>query len=80
VGTVSRKKMTPEVSAAVFSAQAPQILKPIEVGKQVHLILVEEVIKPQLTPQLQEQIMWQLFQDWLQEKIAARRSGLKIKI
>jgi hypothetical protein len=35
---------------------------------------------PQLTPQLQEQIMWQLFQDWLQEKIAARRSGLKIKI
>jgi parvulin-like peptidyl-prolyl isomerase len=80
VGSVSRKKMTPEVSAAVFAAQPPQILKPIEVGKKVHLILVEEVIRPQLTPQLQEQIMWQLFQDWLQEKIAARRSGLRIKI
>lgn len=80
VGLVSRKKMTPEISAAVFAAQPPQILKPIEVGKQIHLILVEEVIKPQLTPQLQEQIMWQLFQEWLQEKIAVRRSGLKIKI
>jgi parvulin-like peptidyl-prolyl isomerase len=80
LGTVSRKKMTPEISAAVFAAEPPQILKPITVGKQVHLILVEEVIKPQLTPELQEQIMWQLFQDWLQEKIASRRSGLKIKV
>ncbi len=80
VGTVSRQKMPPEVSATVFAAQPPQILKPIAVGKQIHLILVEEVIRPQLTPQLQEQIMWQLFQDWLQEKIAARRLGSKIKI
>jgi parvulin-like peptidyl-prolyl isomerase len=79
VGMVSRKKMTPEVSAAVFAAQPPQILKPITVGKQIYLILVEEVIKPQLTSQLQEQIMWQLFQDWLQEKIAIRRSSLQIK-
>jgi parvulin-like peptidyl-prolyl isomerase len=80
LGSVSRKKMSPAVSAAVFAAQPPQILKPIEVGQQIHLILVEEVIRPQLTPQLQDQIMWQLFQEWLQEKIALRRSGLKVKI
>ena len=80
LGTVSRKKMIPEVSAAVFAAQPPQILKPIEVGKQVHLILVEEVIMPQLTPQMQEQIMWQLFQEWLQAKVVARRSSLQVKI
>jgi parvulin-like peptidyl-prolyl isomerase len=80
LGTVSRKKMPPEVSAAVFAAQPPQILKPIRVGQQVHLILVEEIIKPQLTKALQDQIMWQLFQEWLQEKIVARRSGLRVKL
>ncbi len=80
LGTVSRKKMSPELSAAIFAAQPPQILKPIKVGQQVHLILVEEIIKPQLTTALQEQIMWQLFQEWLQEKIVARRSGLRIKL
>jgi parvulin-like peptidyl-prolyl isomerase len=88
LGTVSRKKMDPAVSAAVFAAQPPQILKPIVVGatkameggQKVYLILVEEIIKPQLTPALQEQIMWQLFQEWLKEKITTRRSGLQVKL
>jgi parvulin-like peptidyl-prolyl isomerase len=80
LGTVSRKKMPPEISASVFATQPPQILKPVKVGQQVHLILVEEIIKPQLTEALQDQIMWQLFQEWLQEKIATRRSGLRVKL
>jgi parvulin-like peptidyl-prolyl isomerase len=75
LGIVSRKKMSPEISAAVFASEAPQLLKPIEVNKKVHLIFVEEQIEPQLSPELREQIMMQLFQDWLQDKIAIQ--GLK---
>jgi parvulin-like peptidyl-prolyl isomerase len=77
VGTVMRQSMSPEVSAAVFAAESSEVLEPIVVGSQVHLILAEEVIKPALTPELQEQIMWQLFQGWLQEQIAVHRSELE---
>jgi parvulin-like peptidyl-prolyl isomerase len=77
VGTVMRQEMIPAVSAAVFAAESPEILKPIAVGSQVHIIFVEEVSKPVLTPELQEQIMWQLFQGWLQEQISVHRSDLE---
>lgn len=70
LGAVSRQHMSPEISAAVFAAAAPQLLKPIEVHKKIHLIFVEEAIAPQLSAELHEQIMMQLFQEWLQDKIA----------
>lgn len=77
VGNVMRQSMNPMISAAVFGAQAPEVLEPIMMGSQVHLILVEEVIKPILTPELQEQIMWKLFQGWLQEQISICRLDLE---
>lgn len=77
VGTVMRQNMIPEVSAAVFASKSPEVLEPIVVGSQVHLILAEEVVKPALTSELQEQIMWQLFQGWLEEQISVCRSELE---
>jgi parvulin-like peptidyl-prolyl isomerase len=75
LGIVNRQKMSPEISAAVFAATAPQLLKPIEVNKKVHLIFVEETRERQLSAELRLQIMMELFQDWLQDKIAIH--GLK---
>lgn len=72
LGIVNRQKMIPEISAAVFAATAPQLLKPIEVNKKFHLIFVEETIQRQLSAELRSQIMMELFQDWLQDKIAVR--------
>lgn len=60
-GIVSRKDMKPEISAAVFAATPPQFLKPIVASKGVHLILVEEIIQPQLEPKLRYQIFQDLF-------------------
>jgi parvulin-like peptidyl-prolyl isomerase len=76
LGNVLRQKMDPAVSAAVFAAEPAQILKPIVVGTQVYLILVEEVTPATLTPALQDQIMWQLFHEWLQDQIGSQRSSL----
>jgi parvulin-like peptidyl-prolyl isomerase len=77
LGNVLRQKMDPAISAAVFAAAPPQLLKPIVVGSQVYLIFVEEVTQVNLTSALQEQIMWQLFQEWLQKQIVIQRSSLK---
>ncbi|MEQ9355725.1 MAG: peptidylprolyl isomerase [Coleofasciculus chthonoplastes F2-STO-03] len=45
---MQRKELKPEISAAVFAATPPQVLKPIVTSKGVHLIFVEEIIQPEL--------------------------------
>ena len=68
-GVVRRKEMKPEISAAVFAAKPPQVLKPIITSKEVHLILLEEIIPAQLDEQQRSQILSDLFKSWLQRKI-----------
>jgi parvulin-like peptidyl-prolyl isomerase len=69
-GLVKRKDLTPELSAAVFSATPPQLLKPITKGKKTYLIWVEEVIQPILDDILRSQILSELFTSWLKQQVA----------
>ncbi|HEY9835201.1 MAG TPA: peptidylprolyl isomerase [Stenomitos sp.] len=70
-GILQRKDLKPEISAAVFAATPPEILKPIVTSKGVHLILVEELIQPQLNEMLRNKILSDLFSDWLKQKLAS---------
>ncbi|MEM8717851.1 MAG: peptidylprolyl isomerase [Cyanobacteria bacterium P01_G01_bin.39] len=69
LGIVHRQDLQPEISAAVFEASPPQILKPIKTHKGNHLILVEEIIEPTLDDELRAQIISDLFATWLNEQI-----------
>ncbi|MEH1857278.1 MAG: peptidylprolyl isomerase [Nostoc sp.] len=68
-GIVHRKNIKPEICAAVFAAKPPQLLKPIVTSSGVHLILVEEIIQPQLDNVLRHKIGLDLFQQWLKQQI-----------
>ncbi len=68
LGTLYRKDLKPEVSAAVFAAKPPQILKPIVTAKGVNLIFVEEIVPAQLDEKIRQQIISVLFSDWLQRE------------
>ncbi|BAZ42607.1 PpiC-type peptidyl-prolyl cis-trans isomerase [Calothrix sp. NIES-4101] len=68
-GVVHRKDLKPEISAAVFTAQAPQLFKPIVTSKGAHLILVEELIKPILDDKLRATILVDMFSEWLKQQI-----------
>ena len=68
-GVLQRQNLKPEISAAVFAASPPQLLKPIVTSIGVHLILVEEIIQPQLDEELYNQIMSALFSEWLQQQL-----------
>jgi parvulin-like peptidyl-prolyl isomerase len=68
-GMVQRKELKPEISAAVFAAKPPQVLKPIVTSKGVHLILLEEVVQSKLDNKLRYQIMSDLFAGWLKQQI-----------
>jgi parvulin-like peptidyl-prolyl isomerase len=69
-GVLKRADLKPEISAAVFAASAPQLLKPIAIGKNSHLVFVEEVIQPQLDEALRSQILSELFSEWLKKQLA----------
>jgi parvulin-like peptidyl-prolyl isomerase len=68
-GKLRRKELKPDISAAVFAATPPQVLKPIVTSKGVHLIKVEEIIQPQLNDALRYTILADLFSDWLKQQI-----------
>lgn len=68
-GIVCRKDLQPEISAAVFAAKPPQVLKPIFTSRGVHLILVEEIIQPELDEKLHKQILSELFNTWLEQQV-----------
>ncbi len=68
-GKVNRTDMKPEVSAAVFAANPPTILKPIITADGIYLVLVEEIINPELDQELRQKIMLDLFSEWIQQQI-----------
>jgi parvulin-like peptidyl-prolyl isomerase len=69
VGTVGRKQLRPEISAAIFAAKPPQLIKPVITAVGVHLIQVAEIIEPNLDERLRYQILIELFERWLSEKM-----------
>ncbi len=68
-GMVFRKSLKPEISAAVFNAKPPELIKPILTSKGVHLILVEEIIQSQLNDKLYQEISSHLLSEWLKQQI-----------
>lgn len=69
-GVLKRTDLSPEMTATVFAAQPPQVLKPIVTAQGAHLILVEELLQPQLEESLRQEILSDLFATWLQQQIA----------
>ncbi|MGB7441154.1 MAG: peptidylprolyl isomerase [Coleofasciculaceae cyanobacterium] len=68
-GLVRRHDLKPEISAPIFAASFQELLKPIVTSSGVHLILVEEIIQPQLNDKLRYQIKSDLFAQWLKQQI-----------
>ncbi|MTJ47568.1 peptidylprolyl isomerase [Dolichospermum sp. UHCC 0259] len=71
LGILRRRDLKPEISAAVFAVKPPQMLKPIVTSKGVNLILVEEIIQPQLDDKLRYKIISDLFTEWIVKEVKA---------
>jgi hypothetical protein len=65
---IRRRDVAAELSAMIFAATAPQILRPFVQDDRTHLIYVVELIQPELTELLQAEIRQVLFQQWLQQQ------------
>jgi parvulin-like peptidyl-prolyl isomerase len=67
-GYLKREELKPEISAAVFAAKPPQVIKPIVVEKRTYLLYVSEIIQPKLTSKIHYQIINKLFNQWLEKQ------------
>jgi len=79
-GILYRQDLKPEISAAVFAAQPPQLIKPIVTSKGVHLIFVEEIIQRQLDNWLRNKIAIDLFNDWINRAVTQFKSVTHIEV
>ena len=68
-GKVSRADMKPEVSAAVFAATSSQLLKPIVTADGIYLVLVKEIIEPELNKKLRGKIMFDSYSEWIKQQV-----------
>jgi parvulin-like peptidyl-prolyl isomerase len=74
-GLLKRTDLKPEISATVFAATHPELLKPILTAKGVHLILVDEIIQPALNQTAKQNIILELFSNWLQSQVEVPREA-----
>lgn len=65
VGKLNHRDRPSEIADAIFAANPPEVLKPIVTARGVYLILVEEIIRPELNNSLRQQILAQRLSDWL---------------
>ncbi len=79
-GIRPRTDFRPEIAAAVFAATPPQILKPIITPRGAHIIVVEEIVKPQLDEPLRLQIMGEFFNTWLKQQLTTVEITAKLAL
>ncbi len=64
-----RRSFTPNLASAVFAATPGEISGPIQTEDGHHLLLVDEFISPELTPERQKEILNQQFLNWLMSEL-----------
>lgn len=79
IGSVNRRQLRPEISAAVFAAKPPQLIKPAITAIGVHLIYVEQIDRPQLDDSLRQKILMNMFDLWLDEQVADISTNISIE-
>ncbi len=68
-GKTYRWAIQPDVAAIVFSTPPQQLIGPIKTEEGYHLFMVEELIPAELTPERYEEILNNMFQQWLAAEV-----------
>ena len=71
-GKLSRGGLKADFAAIVFGSNPGEILSPVKTDQGYHLILVEEFIQAELTPERYQEILQKLFKDWLASELNYR--------
>ena len=68
-GKVYRWGLKPDIAVAVFSAKPGEVIRPIETERGYNLFLVEKFIPAELTPERYQEILHNMFNEWLANEV-----------
>jgi parvulin-like peptidyl-prolyl isomerase len=68
-GTIYRWAIQANIGELVFSTPPKQLIGPLKSQQGYHLLIVEEFIIAELTPQRHEEILNNMFQQWLNSEV-----------
>lgn len=68
-GKVHPWSFKPDIVAVIFSAEPGQVIGPLQTEQGYHLLLVEEFIPAQLTPEVYQDILNRMFKEWLAQEL-----------
>lgn len=64
-GKLYRWNLKPDIATVVFGAQPGAVTEPVRTDQGYHLLLVEEFISAQLTPEIYQDILDKMFGEWI---------------
>lgn len=80
-GLLARSAMTAVLGAAVFGAEAGVLIPPVCTDEGYHLLLPQKFVKANLTDEIRETILEQLFHEWLMSELNHRiQSNAEVKL
>lgn len=68
-GCLCRWQIDPDISVAIFGAQLGEVVGPLPIPEGYALFMVEAFINPELTPEIQQEIIKDLFDEWLTNEV-----------
>lgn len=69
-GKQQRWQYPPEITDAIADARIGEIVGPIQIASdRFMLLLIDELIAPELTPEVTETLLNQRFQEWIRERL-----------
>lgn len=68
-GCLCRWQIDPDISVAIFGAQPGEVVGPLPTPEGHALFMVEAFINPELTPEIQKEIIQDLFDEWLTNEV-----------
>jgi parvulin-like peptidyl-prolyl isomerase len=70
-GKLYRWNLKPEIVDVVFNARPGELIGPITTEQGSHILIVEEFIPAQLTPQRYQEILNQMFKEWIDNQVGS---------
>ena len=68
-GILPRWSLSPEFAKRIFAANPREVILPFQTKQGYHILMVEEFIRAELTPQIYEEIQEKMFTEWLKSEL-----------
>ncbi|MDY6901464.1 MAG: peptidylprolyl isomerase [Cyanobacteriota bacterium] len=77
-GKVYRWSVIPQIAPLVFNASPQQLVGPIKTENGYHLFMVEDYIPAELTPERYQEILENMFQQWLDAELDCKYCSFEL--